>query len=216
MNEMVRFLPIAVAFVALFFSGIVHGLWTNRWDSSAAGAAAAERLQRVGLTLGEWRGEEVPMDADFGKGVSGSLCRRYVNRRNEAVTMVLVCGQPSAVVIHTPDVCYKASGYEVKPPSKYRLPQTGALSGAEFWLADFTRKRAAEQTNLRIFWAWNATGDWSAPPNERATFAAEPVLYRLYLIREMTSTGEPLEEDPCIGLMRQLLPELHRALFARE
>jgi hypothetical protein len=215
MNVMVRALPVAVALVALFFSGIVHGLWTNRWESSGAPAAAAARLPGIALNLGEWRGEDVPMDADLGKGVSGSLCRRYVNRKNEAVTMVLVCGRPAAVVIHTPDICYKASGFEFTPPSKYRLPQTAEGPAAEFWHADFSRKRAAEQTYLRIFWSWNARDSWSVPENQRVTFAGESVLYRLYLIREMTLPGEPLEEDPCLGLMRQLLPELQKELFAQ-
>src|SRR5262249_9023634 len=102
---MLRFLSVAGAFVPLFFSGIVHGLWTDRWGLSAAPTASAERLQHIPLVLGEWRGEEVPIDADSSKGVAGYLCRRYVNQRNEMVTVALVCGRPGAVVTHTPDVC---------------------------------------------------------------------------------------------------------------
>src|SRR5439155_8307873 len=108
-------------------------------------------------------------------------------------------------------VCYGASGFDVTAPEKFTAADTG--SAAEFWTVRLHKQKATEQTHLRIFWAWNATGAWTAADNPRLTFARRPFLYKLYLLREMAAPDEPLEDDPCVGLMRLLLPELRRTLF---
>src|SRR5262249_2096079 len=98
----------------------------------------------------------------------------------------------------------------VLSPSRYTL----TTPSAEFKTARMVRQKAGEETKLRIFWAWSASGTWSAPDDPRLPFARQTALYKLYLIRELNRPGETLEEDPSIDLMRQLLPELQRALFS--
>lgn len=213
---MVRLIPAALAVAAVISSGVVHGLWTDRWSLSSEPAASVAKLDHVALTLGDWHGQVV--EAEPGKQfgpAAGYLYRRYVHGRTGAgVTVFLVCGRPGPVSIHTPDVCYQASGHRMVAPGKYRLPAQGTQVAADFWTAQFHKTKAAEQTNLRIFWSWNAAGAWTVPDNPRWQFAGYPALFKLYLVREMAAANEPLEEDPCIDLMRHLLPELHQALFS--
>ena len=54
---MPRHLPVAAAVTVLLFSGLVHGLWTDRWSEPGDLLAAAARLPRLPLKLGEWEGE---------------------------------------------------------------------------------------------------------------------------------------------------------------
>ena len=68
--------------------------------------------------------------------------------------------------------------------------------------------------NLRIFWSWHGSDSWKIADNPRLTFAGEKVMHKLYLIREMLQTDEPLEGDPCVEFMREVLPQLSRSVFA--
>jgi hypothetical protein len=213
-DEVLRYLPLLTAVALGICCGLVHGFWTDRWTRSRAPAEAAARLTRVPLEAGDWQAEPLPFNERETEAISGRLYRRYVNRLSgSAVTVALVSGLPGPVAIHTPDVCYKANGFKVASPIKYRHAATAGAPAAELLTADLEKARAAEVLHQRIFWSWTTAGTWSAPDNPRWQFAAEPVLYKLYLVREMSAADEPLEEDPCIDLMRQLLPQLHQVLF---
>jgi hypothetical protein len=210
---MLRITFAAIAITAIVLSGAVHGLWTDRWTKSEEPTQAAVRLERIPLVLGDWEGhiEDLGDPARQG-GVAGYFFARYVNRRDRSeVSVFLVCGRPGPVSIHTPDACYKASGFDVISPSRYSAPDIPSLAPAEFWTARMIKERSAERTSLRIYWAWNGNGSWVTPENPRLSFARLPVLYKLYLIRQ--DAGDSNAPDPCVELMRDLLPELNRTLF---
>jgi hypothetical protein len=84
----------------------------------------------------------------------------------------------------------------------------------EFLAATFRKGDDAAPDQLRIVWAWSAGGPWQAPEVARLVFARYPALYKLYLIRPLTSPDEPLDRDPCFDFLRALLPELQRSLFS--
>src|SRR6516164_3309394 len=167
---MTRILPIATGLVALIACGVVHGLWTDRWLPKPDPAAAAARFDGLPMTVGNWEGEALEVSPRELQGLSGYLARRYVNRdTGDVVTLALMCGRPRVVSVHSPDVCYAASGYEVTAPTK--LSPAGLAAPAELWTTEMVRTRAAEQTRLRVFYAWNATGEWQAPDNQRVAYA---------------------------------------------
>jgi hypothetical protein len=209
---MKQFVPAAGAVALVVLSGVVHGFWTGRW-SGAAQADVAARLDAIALDLGDWQGQKVESNPSV--GMAGVLDRRYVNRATgRVVTVYLVCGRPGPVAVHTPDVCYGASGYEVTDlgPQTVR-PAAGATDGAKMQAVRVVKKKAAEQIAQRVYWSWSAAGTWEVPDNPRLTFARYPLLYKLYLIHDLARSDEPLEDDPCLDLMRQLQPELKKSLF---
>jgi len=211
---MLRYLLPLTAIAAVLLTGTVHGLWTDRWQVSDEPAASASRLNDLAMTVGEWEGRTVSTQRAGLAGVAGHLYRRYTHARTgKEVTLFMVCGRPGPVAVHTPDVCYGASGFEVLSQVKYSLPATAGGAGAVFKTAQFRKKQSSDLTTLRIFWSWTATGPWSAPDDPRFTFVRYPALFKLYLIREMTSADEALDDDPCIDLMKQLLPALNKSLF---
>jgi hypothetical protein len=213
---MSRLLVPAIALVMVIGSGLVHGYWTGRWEGAEAAADAAVLLGQLPLQLGDWQGKDLPTDPrDVGK-VSAYLYRRYINQRSgAAVTVILASGRPGPVSIHTPDVCYVASGFAPVEGQAFAPPLDPPLPPTEFKTAHFVKTRQTGQTHVRVFWSWNAGGTWTVPDNPRLAFASYPVLYKLHTVREMAGATEPLEEDPSVDLLRLLLAELHKSLASK-
>src|SRR2546425_11021500 len=104
---MQRILIIASACVVLIASGVVHGIWTDRWSEQADLADAALRLEQLPDTIGVWHGSAVEIENDASSGLAGMIARRYVHATTgKTVTILLACGRAGAVCTHTPDVCY--------------------------------------------------------------------------------------------------------------
>jgi hypothetical protein len=214
---MYRTITTASAALILIASGVVHGLWTDRWTvDPAVLKAAADRLPEVPTTLGKWDGSEIEMTTDARLGLAGSQARRYVHRETgKVISIYLACGRPGHISIHTPDACYVADGYkEAELAHRFTIPGAGK-TGAEFWTARFMRQRPDAQTNLRVFWAWRAASGWQAADNPRVAFAAEAVLHKLYVIRELAHPNEPADGDVCVEFMQELLPALEQRLFEK-
>jgi hypothetical protein len=204
------------AVVAVLITGIVHGIWTGRWEFTDEPGASVARLPNVSMELGDWQGETLDAESSQIGDASGCVLRRYTNKFTGAnVTVFLLCGRPGPVAIHPPDSCYAAGGYEIATPSLFKAPADSAATSAEFRVARMRKKRAGEQTQLRIFWSWNEGKGWRVPSSPRVTFAPSQVLFKLYLVRELPDFEEPLDDDPSLDLMRRLLPELDKVLFTR-
>jgi hypothetical protein len=215
MKMSLRFLFPASVFLAVLASGVVHGLLTDRWQASAEPARRAARLELVPYALGDWVGQDIETDARQVGPIAGFLHRRYLNRKTGmGVAVFMVCGRPGPVCIHTPDVCYTASGYEILSQEKMTLPAD--LGPGEFWTAKLRKINATEDYRLRIFWSWNDGEQWSIPESPRLTFARRPVLFKLYLIRELSDKTDVAANDPCLDLFRLFLPEWQRVVMMEE
>jgi hypothetical protein len=151
-------------------------------------------------------------------GIEGYCWRQYENQLSgKRVTVLLMCGRPGPLAVHTPDVCYQAAGYHqdgatIQWPQKYR---DGAAS-AEFSRARFSRNDATDGTNVRIMWSWGADGRWLIRANPRAVFARLPILYKLYVLQQETPSTDQANEDVCRDFLGQLLPAVDNALYAEE
>ncbi|SIO61448.1 Protein of unknown function [Singulisphaera sp. GP187] len=211
---MLRLLPMTIALVMVVSAGIVHGQWTQRWTVSHAIEDAAARLERLPLVLGDWQGETLELNREqvVLAGIAGYVARRYEESLSkDAVTILLVCGSPGPISVHTPDVCYSTAGFElIGEPDLFALPIETSRSTAEFRHALLGKTNAPVPTYLRIFWSWSAAGPWEVPENPRVAFASNQVLYKLYVIRELSADDEPIEEDPSPAFLRILLPELEK------
>jgi len=173
----------------------------------------------VPLTAGDWRGQWAELDAEVTDqakrvGIDGSVRREFKRAPDgAAVSVILMCGRFGPLSVHTPDVCYGSSGY-VMQGSPARIEVTFA-NGREttFWTATFERPKTHEA--LRLYWGWNAGEGWKAPGNPRWAFRMKPVLYKLYVAREVTSAKDTLEGDPGIAFLRSWLPALDQSLFEK-
>jgi hypothetical protein len=211
---MMRWFFALTASLALVASGLVHGFWTDRWQAPPETQEAALRLDRLPLELGDWRGQsEEVKPGQAGQGVAGCIQRSYVNDKTGAiVVLALVCGRPGPVSIHSPEVCYVASGYSFGSRSRVRV--SDGEPAQELWTADALRTNATEEKRERLFWGWNGGQGWSAADDPRIQFARRPVLHKIYVKRELVDNERPREE-PCQEFLRVLLPVLDQTLFAQ-
>jgi EpsI family protein len=211
--RMSRFLPLLVAVSALVGAGVMHGLRTDRWSAKADVKAAAARLDAVPDKVGEWEGR--PMEINARQltiaEADGHLSRYYVNRRTGAeVAVAILCGRPGPLSLHSPEVCYAGSGFNISG-ERQTIPLTGeGIPRSEFFNARFVKPGVVPET-LNVYWAWKASGgNWAANSDPRLAYVRSAVLYKLYLIRRVGRPEEDLSHDPCLDFLRAFLPELEK------
>jgi hypothetical protein len=217
---MLRTIPLlGITATLTFLSGYVHGLWTDRWGDSPELQEAVARLERVPTKVGDWDGHEEQLDprATRRAGFRGYVTRRYENRRTGAtVHLLLACGRSGPLSVHTPEVCYRGSGYaQVGRLRKHAPTPAESSAPAEFWTARFSKGAAAAPPQLAVLWAWSAGRGWLAPDNPRLTFAGAPALYKLYVVNATSPAEGSGVDGTCQEFLRQLLPELDKAIFRR-
>ena len=211
-----RLIPPAIALIIVTLTAVVHGVLTDRWTASAKGTDLQNVDVRIPMTVGDWLGESVAADAKLVSPQTRQLAIRYTNiRTGSLITMMLVWGRSGPVSVHTPDVCYTGAGYElVSPITRYSVLCDAFDAPATFCVGDFCKQTADAGAPVRVLWAWNATDSWIVPENPRFAFARQPLLYKLYVVRQMLMANEPLDGDPCVEFLRLLLPQLGEPIVA--
>ena len=222
---MSRLLPVLAGMVALLAYGLAEGYWTNRWTSSAALASAAERLRNVPSRVEGWDAEEQELDPRQAKQgeIFASVLRTYKHlATGEAVRVLLLCGRPGPISVHTPQVCLGGAGYALVRPAAREKPDPSEAD--EFWAGRFWRRGQAGTDNMEVYWSWNARGSWVASDGPRLAFAREKVLYKLYVFRplnvaaEPDGKGDPAEEQasPVPAFLKAFLPQVSQSLFPKD
>ena len=211
--------PLIVALALLLGGGLAHGLWTGRWAPSPRLAEARERLASLPADLGAWKGEDYQRDAEEWEAeltLAGAV-GRYVRvfrepKTGEKVLVMLLAGKPAQMSVHRPEDCYRAAGYEMAGPASRVSVEAKGAPHAEMFTGVFRRDDADGLSQMRIYWAWQADGGWETPGSPRFRFARQPVVYKLYVIRDASAGDASPQADPCVALLAELLPALHRAI----
>jgi hypothetical protein len=212
-----RRIALGAVLLAVLGSGGAAGFWNGRWGSSPSVQQAASRLHRVPLSLGlDWDVQALTLSSRTAgiAELEGYLCREYFDRRKGTrISVLLACGRAGPISVHTPEICYAGAGYvRVGAPKSY---EGAAGLPFQFRVCDFQKTNVATPTLLRVFLSWGFQGKWSAPANPRLTFAASPYLYKLYVVRSMSKANDPIDQDPATELIKELMPQLQKALFTR-
>jgi hypothetical protein len=193
-----------------------EGVWTGRWNPSDAPRAVAARLKQIPRAIGAWDGEDSGFDERqlaLG-GLDGYLYRIYSDSATgDQVHVLIVCGRPGPVSVHTPDVCYRGLGFSaLSHPVRKSLALDSPGDGATCWTADFQRPIPGGTETLRIAWSWFAAGQWQAADRPRFEFAREPALVKAYLIHPLADPRAAWEDDSIPRLARSLWPLLSESL----
>jgi hypothetical protein len=118
------------------------------------------------------------------------LSRKYTHKyTRDEVTILLLCGRPGPISIHTPDICYTGAGFVMGPIQEEQLVHNGST-----WVADFKKNGTPPQT-LRIRWAWSTGGDWISAHSPRIEFSRKHVLYKVYFVRQIRSAQTNVRSD---------------------
>lgn len=210
---MVKTIPLLVASLVIGFAGYQHGVWTGRWSGAGDLEEAVARLERVPMEIAGWEGERRTLDPEVVEQgqLAGYILRRYKDPAGGLpVRVLLMCGRTGPLAVHTPDICYTRSGYEMTGPESPYSPGTG---NATFSMGIFTVPEAPVPEDLCILWSWTGDGKWQAPASPRIAFARFPLLYKLYVICDMPSPTGLASGDPRAKFLEELMPILHQTLF---
>jgi hypothetical protein len=200
--------------------GVAEGIWSDRWSLFQGPEEASAGLAQIPRTIGPWESDEKQNEEQLeprqieGGEITGYVMRQYHNRDTGAtVQVLLICGRPGPTCVHTPDMCYTGAGYTQKGRAVARqVSQESRQGPAHFWVGEFYKEGPRSET-LRIFWAWNASGEWLAPDDPRGTFAPNRFLYKLYAVRSLPRADEPPDQDPTPDFLRVFLPEVQKYLL---
>jgi hypothetical protein len=211
---MSRLIAFAVVLGAVLVSGAASGFQIGRWGGSRALQDAAARLDKIPRLGGDWEDQsaELPERVVVQAELEGYAFRRYLNRRTGTmVSVLLVCGRPGPISVHTPEVCYGGQGYAVAG-----RPKSHTVQGEQpfrFQVLDLKKDDVATPGLLRVFLSWGSRGAWTVPARPRFAFFTRPYLYKLYVTREIADGKEPVDGDPCAEIIKELMPRLQETLF---
>ncbi|NBO92135.1 MAG: exosortase-associated EpsI family protein [Planctomycetia bacterium] len=213
---MMSWIYAGVASSLVIVSGLLHGMWTDRWARSDETVNAKEALANIPMMVGDWVGQEVEKPSPAAPGVTGSLQRTYTNKRtNVSVSIAIVNGRPGPVGTHTPEVCYDSSGYMVG--QKEAVAIDAGETPVQFWTSEAVREKVTEKTKLRLYWSWSVGTGWVASADARHEFPRyrHPILHKLYVVRDLNAqTVGSDKEEPCEAFLKQFVPALQASLFA--
>ena len=95
------------------------------------------------------------------------LDAQYENTKSGTkIGLLLVCGRPGPVSVHTPDICYPGAGYEMVQarPMVFSGGSACRRKLPEFITAEFVNDQSFPPDRSRVYWSWTVTGTWGGFP----------------------------------------------------
>lgn len=209
-----RTLHLVIIAAFLVVSGYVHGKWTNRWTGGSGDVVGKDLLSGLDSPIGNFQPGDFQQvnPAELPPKTQCHSRRFQPLKSGKQVLVSLTSGSPGSVAVHTPDVCYLGAGWKLRSAA---TRQTIALADggvADFWTADFTKTSATGIETIRVRWAWSADGSWQAPDYPRLKFSRAPILYKLYVVHNLSEEDDLTREDPYRTFTAALIPILSRQL----
>jgi hypothetical protein len=224
---MVRYLPIILGMLLIVGLTIPQIQLTDRLSGTNVDAVqCAKLLEKVPANLGDWHGEDKFVDKKIREtaGAIGAVSRIYRNSRTgEVVDLWLIVGHARDISAHTPDICYKGSGFDARAPENalYPVPFGDHDEKMPFLTNTFIKNDDLTGQQLkRVFWSWYNPENkdnkgqviWEASTNARWHFGNTRALYKMYFVSDMRDPQETADKSACIRFARDFLPEVSKAL----
>lgn len=222
---MSRYLPIILGVLAIVGLTIPQIVMSDRFAGANFSAEQqAKLLDNVPMEFGDWVGENMAIDKETRRtaGAIGAVSRNYRNSRTgEDVKLWLIVGHARVISAHTPDICFRSSGFTMRAPENSKHPFAfEGQSPAQFWTNTFVKEDATGRQLVRVFWSWyNPSGEsqdgrvhWEAPTNSRWHFGNTRAVYKMYFTSNMRDPKETTEQSPCVNFAREFLPIVDEAL----
>ena len=110
---MVRIILLVIALAIVIGTGVLHGNGTGRWGATEALVQATNNLDNIPMEFGDWQGHDREIDPEDTKRAQAEriFSRVYVNQKTRmSMSVLIVCGRPGTVSVHTPDICFQGQG----------------------------------------------------------------------------------------------------------
>jgi hypothetical protein len=222
---MSRYLPIVLGVIAIVGLTIPQIRMSDRFaGSNYTAEQKVAILKNIPMRIGDWQGEDMEIDAKVREiaGAVGAVSRVYRNgRTGDKVDLWLIVGHGRVISAHTPNICYEASGFEMRAPESSLFPMViSDQRDAPFWTNTFFKEDSTGRRLIRVFWSWYNTENedsqgqvvWEAPENARWYFGNTRALYKMYFTSQMKDPLETAEQSACLRFAREFLPVVNEAL----
>jgi hypothetical protein len=209
----VTFTFACVIFVAgTLGSGWVHGIFINRWGrSDELGIATAKLGRELPAVLGPWRlvkAHEVEPGIKEALGAAAILSGLYINdQTGDHVIVALLAGPSGPLSVHTPEICYAASDYELAGERQTWTVRDRREERHSLWEVH-ANARHATQPNLRVLYGWSRGGSWEAMRGPRFALAGMPVVYKLQVAGPARDRNSTDTFDPCEDFLSRFLADI--------
>jgi Protein of unknown function (DUF3485) len=217
---MMKLLPLAVASAVFLLAGYLHGVWSQRWTSSADEAACAARFQAIPMNIGEWEGSTAPMQKEDPYWTEDNcLLRRYRHSVSSESVLVGIWYVPilDPIRTHDPTICYPFFGWAPVPVSEPRYDAkeaAGPGKRATFGVAQFKKNEGVAAKELLVYWSWSVNGNWSVPKGDlRLAFPEHRKLYKFYVLQDLPPEGAPGRAPRAPEFLKTFMPVMNKALF---
>ena len=165
------------------------------------------------MKIGDWEGQPIQLDARqlaMAEAV-GHLARRYVHRRTgDEMTVVVLCGRPGPISVHSPEVCYSGAGFSLNGEREtFSLPG-GDRPTAEFFRGPVRQAGGRPRGPGRDLGLEGGRGLEGVGPTRGLFSHNRPCLYKIYVIRRLSHPDEKLSQEPSQDFLRAFLPELDK------
>lgn len=226
---MLKYLPFVVVGIiviplTLWQWKLMDWVWTNNVPAMQCAYLLETEIPRV---VGDWEGKDNPVDSKVLEtaGADGYIDRVYTNTKTgESVSIWLIVGHFRHVSRHTPNICYRAAGYDQlgkAVPHRIEVPN---LPTSEFRTAKFSKTQGNSTYYQRVFWGWwkpevweegqsaeDVNIAWASPEDPRLTFGYCRALYKLYFTAASDKEETP-DQSVCLKFAAEFLPVVHDRL----
>ena len=118
------------------------------------------------------------------------------------VQLLVMVGPSGPLLVHSPDVCYPASGNKFLSGPEFLKVQAASGKDQALQVMMF-KQRKLEGRQVRVGFAFSEGGEWNGPSNARLEYAGAPFLYKLQLHTTLPGDYELTEDqDPLAEFMR--------------
>ena len=183
--------------IVFTITAFLHGQLVGRWVPLPPIQEYTQRLSKIPPQIGEWSATEAPLDDPdslASAGINAFFSKIYQHSRTgEQVSVLIVCGRPGPISVHTPDVCYRGAGYVPITEPALIDRKLSAEQAVKLWKMSFSPPSSRlGSAPLEIEWTWISNTGMQSPANARLAFASSPALYKIYLIREQSPVNKDL------------------------
>lgn len=210
---MPRLLAIVLAAGLLALGGVVHGMYSERWQTSSALEDAMIRVPEMPLEFDGWVGEAQPVDsAEYAQAGARAHWARTYRKNGKEFLVILMVGRAGRMAVHTPEVCYRGAGFDLQnSPTPFTVRTSTGSELGSFWSATFVKPGTAG-AELQLLWSWSDGHLWDAPQSARWKFRGQPALYKMYVSQETSGLAADAGSKNRDEFLRAFLPILNRTL----
>ncbi|MEM8946768.1 MAG: hypothetical protein AAGD11_16460 [Planctomycetota bacterium] len=199
-----QLLALTIALALTIGPAILHGRFSNRWETPANLDEAGVRLHELPRQIGSWRNQEDQRQLSVGVrrelGLVGHFHRRYFHANSgQRLDVLLMVGPPGRLVRHPPEVCYANLANE-RVGDLETLELIGQADAHSFRLLNFRRVVQPAGGEFSVAYAFAThNANWQTPNSPRMAFGAQPLLYKVQVLSDRSAVAARQDIEDFLG-----------------